>query len=80
MPIEELEKVSVSEAKLEMEVFIGTKHSSEMRDQTFEFLKANLDTFMSSHEDMVGIYPEIACHRLNMDQEIDIAKKEKVWA
>lgn len=50
-----------------MEVIIGMTLTSEMRDEVIQFLKANLDVFAWSHEDMVGIDPEIACHRLNID-------------
>ena len=38
-----------------------------IKDALVAFLKANLDVFSWSHADMVGIDPEVMCHRLNIN-------------
>lgn len=39
----------------------------EMCEQIIQFLKANLDVFAWSHEEMINIDSEVACHCLNTD-------------
>ncbi|KAK1399355.1 hypothetical protein POM88_009218 [Heracleum sosnowskyi] len=46
---------------------IGANLGPEMRDNLVSFLKENLDVFAWSHADMIGIDPEVMCHRLNLD-------------
>ena len=41
--------------------------SSELAEQLVGFLKKNQDVFAWTHADMVGIHPNIMCHRLNID-------------
>ena len=38
-----------------------------MRTRLIRFLKENLDVFAWSHEDMLGISPEVIQHKLNVD-------------
>ena len=30
---------------------------------------ANLDVFAWTHEDMIGIHPDVICHRLNINPD-----------
>ena len=46
---------------------IGSQLEPEFRQKLIEFLKANLDVFTWSHNDIVGIDPEIMCHHLNIN-------------
>ena len=48
---------------------IGTTLSPEMRARLVQFLKENLDVFAWSHENMLGISPEVIQHRLNVNPE-----------
>ena len=48
---------------------IGSQLSPELRERLTIFLKANLDVFAWSHDDMVGIDPKVMCHRLNIDPD-----------
>ena len=66
-PVEELEDVRVSEAGSERYVKIGRDLLPEVKAELVEFLKKNLDVFAWNHEDMVGIDPDIMCHRLNIN-------------
>ena len=38
-----------------------------MRTRLIRFLKENLDVFAWSHENMLGISPEVIQHKLNVD-------------
>ena len=46
---------------------IGSHLNTEIRDALVSFLKENLDVFVWSHADMVGIDPEVMCHRLKIN-------------
>ena len=48
---------------------IGSQLELELREKMIKFLKVNLDVFAWSHDDMVGIDPEIMCHHLNIDPD-----------
>ena len=48
---------------------IGTTLSPGMRARLVQFLKENLDVFAWSHENMLGISPEVIQHRLNVNPE-----------
>ncbi|XP_021827603.1 uncharacterized protein LOC110768210 [Prunus avium] len=72
-PVEELEKVAVYPDQPERFLQIGTKMTTVIREPLVKFLKANLDVFAWTHEDMTGINPEIITHRQ------DTRKTEGKW-
>ncbi|XP_074328488.1 uncharacterized protein LOC141666400 [Apium graveolens] len=41
--------------------------SPDLREDLARFLRRNLDVFAWSHSDMIGIDPNVMCHRLNLD-------------
>ncbi|XP_074371492.1 uncharacterized protein LOC141712443 [Apium graveolens] len=45
---------------------VGSRLDDEMRGSLTRFLIVNLDVFAWSHSDMIGIDPEVMCHRLNI--------------
>ncbi|XP_074323844.1 uncharacterized protein LOC141660756 [Apium graveolens] len=45
---------------------VGSQLADEMRRSLARFLIANLDVFAWSYSDMIGIDPEVMCHRLNI--------------
>ncbi|XP_074337018.1 uncharacterized protein LOC141674193 [Apium graveolens] len=45
---------------------VGSQLDDEMRGSLARFLIANLDVLAWSHSDMIGINPEVMCHRLNI--------------
>ncbi|XP_030924012.1 uncharacterized protein LOC115950874 [Quercus lobata] len=67
--IEALETVELVEREANKTTKIGTTLSPEMRTKLIKFLKENLDVFTWSHEDMLGISPEVIQHKLNVDPE-----------
>ena len=48
---------------------LGENLSHELKEGLTCFLKANLDVFAWTHEDMVGIHPDVMCHRLNISPD-----------
>ena len=47
-------------------VKISKRLSSKLAKQLVEFLKKNQDVFAWTHADMIGIHPDVMCHRLNI--------------
>ena len=58
-------------------VKIGKGLESEIVQQLMEFLCQNQDVFAWMHADMVGIYPEIMCHRLNIDPQVKPVRQKR---
>ena len=48
---------------------LGENLRCELKEELTRFLKANLDVFAWTHEDMVGIHPDVMCHRLNISPD-----------
>ena len=48
-------------------VFIGTSLESPTKKQLIAFLQEHVDCFAWTHEDMVGISPDVISHKLNID-------------
>ncbi|KAL8546512.1 hypothetical protein ACS0TY_006304 [Phlomoides rotata] len=67
-PVEELETIKVDPSCQELEVFIGSKLPEPHRANLINILKTNIDVFAWSHEDMVGIDPKHAYHRLHIEK------------
>ncbi|CAA0836868.1 Unknown protein, partial [Striga hermonthica] len=59
---------------------IGACLPEPLRTKLIQFLRANADVFAWKHEDMKGIDPKVACHRLNIDKTVKpvIQKRRKL--
>ncbi|XP_031258395.1 uncharacterized protein LOC116116470 [Pistacia vera] len=66
-PIEELREIRVIEEDSTCVLKVGSGLSGKVADNMESFLKKNLDVFAWVHADMVGISPELMCHRLNLN-------------
>ncbi|MCQ7582465.1 retropepsin-like domain-containing protein, partial [Salmonella enterica] len=66
-PVEDLEEIQVDENEPSRKLRIGIGLMEPSKAELISFLKANLDVFAWTHEDMVGIDPDIICHMLNID-------------
>ena len=75
--IEALETVELVEGEANKTTKIGTTLSPEMRTKLIRFLKENLDVFAWSHEDMLGISPEVIQHKLNVDPEQKLVQQRR---
>ena len=56
---------------------IWSRLSLEVGDKLVEFLKANLDVFSWSHEDMIEIDLAVMCHHLNIDPSKKGARQKR---
>lgn len=64
-----LETVELAEGETTKTMKIGTMLCPEIRTRLIQFLKENLEVFAWSHEDMLGIAPEVIQHKLNVNPE-----------
>ena len=67
--METLEIVELVEGEAHTTTKIGMTLSPEMRTRLIQFLNENRDAFAWSHEDMLGIAPEVIQHKLNVNPE-----------
>ena len=63
-PVEELEIVSLEQGDLGKTIRIGSRLKEEQKRELMHCLRAHADVFAWTREDMSGIDPEVACHRL----------------
>ena len=66
-PIEELVEIQVDPQERSRVVKIGKGLNNELSWQLIDLLCENEDVFALKYPGMVGIHPEIMCHRLNID-------------
>ena len=67
--MEEINEVFIYPDFLEHKVQIGAQLNNTLKDQIVSFLSESYDCFAWSHEDMIWIDPEVAIHRLEVDQD-----------
>lgn len=60
--------ILVDPTQSDLELIIFSKIPIELRGKVIDFLQTNFDVFAWSHKDVVGIDPEVTCHRLNMNR------------
>ncbi|XP_074336598.1 uncharacterized protein LOC141673755 [Apium graveolens] len=65
-PAEDTISIPVDKSDPSKVLKVGSQLADEMRRSLACFLIANLDVFAWSHSDMIGIDPEVMCHRLNI--------------
>ncbi|CAA0839601.1 Unknown protein, partial [Striga hermonthica] len=69
-PVEDVEIIYMDELTQEKPLRIGASLQEPTRSHLIQFLRSNSDVFAWKHEDMKGIDPQKACHRLNLDKTI----------
>ena len=72
--IEELAAIPLEKSEPEKVVLVGALLPEPDREELMEILRQNRDVFVWSHEDMTGIDPLHACHRLNIDSNFPPVK------
>ncbi|CAA0831241.1 Unknown protein, partial [Striga hermonthica] len=79
-PSEEVEIIDVGGLTCPKQLRIGACLPEPLRTKLIQFLQANADVFAWKHEDMKGIDPKVACHRLNIDKTVKpvIQKRRKL--
>ncbi|XP_052295858.1 uncharacterized protein LOC127901870 [Citrus sinensis] len=63
-PVEDLETVSMGPENPGKTIRIGSRLKREQKQELVKCLQAHADVFAWTHEDMPGIDPEVACHKL----------------
>ena len=74
--MEELKEISVDPEVPSRVVKVGKILGTKRKEELVEILRNNLDVFAWSHEDMVGINPNVMMHTLNLDRNMP-AKVQK---
>ena len=65
-PTEVLEDVLLQENDPEKFTRIGTSMKEKVKKDLIQFLRKSVDVFVWSHDDMLGIDPNVITHRLNV--------------
>lgn len=73
--VEEMEIVPLMSPK--KQVSIRTKFAVGTRKELIDFLHANVDMVVWSHEDIPSIAPNIMVHRLNIDPSFRLVKQKR---
>ena len=76
-PMEGLETISLDEEHADWITHIGTKANPSGQNGLILFLRDNLDIFAWSHEDMLGIDPNIMVHQLNVSPSFPLVRQRK---
>ena len=80
-PTEVLEDILLQENDHEKFTKIKTGMKEKMKQNLVQFLKKSIDVFAWSHEDMLGIDPNIITHRLNVyPSSKPVRQKKRVFA
>ncbi|CAA0833769.1 Unknown protein, partial [Striga hermonthica] len=69
-PGEEVELIYVDEPIFHKSLRIESHLQEPLRSELISFLKQNSDVFAWKHEDMKGIDPGVASHKLNLDRTV----------
>ena len=56
---------------------LGENLGCKLKDELTYFLKVNLNVSTWTHEDMVGIHPDVMCHRLNISPEFKPVRQKR---
>ncbi|KAH6761645.1 hypothetical protein C2S52_019078 [Perilla frutescens var. hirtella] len=67
--VEDLDEIQIHPEHPDHKVSIGSRLTSNIREQLIEFLKEHHDCFAWSFEDMTGIDPSIITHKLQVDPD-----------
>ena len=67
--MKKIDEVSIYPDFPKYKVQIGTRLNETLRERIMSFLSQNHDCFAWSHEDLTGIDPKVAVHRLQVDPD-----------
>ncbi|XP_077223405.1 uncharacterized protein LOC143857018 [Tasmannia lanceolata] len=76
-PTKELDSIPIDEDQPEKQVRISSLLKGTLRDRMISFLRANIDVLAWSAQDMPGIPPEMAVHRLNVNPTFKPVQQKK---
>ena len=58
-------------------VKVGMCLRSKLTKQLVNFLRKNEDVFAWRHADVVGIHPNVICHRLNINPQVELVRQKQ---
>ncbi|KAJ9544403.1 LOW QUALITY PROTEIN: hypothetical protein OSB04_024110 [Centaurea solstitialis] len=73
----QLEEVVVDHKHPDRKVFVGATLTPDIKNSIISFFQEHSDCFAWSHEDMVGIDPNIISHKLNVDPTFKPVKQKR---
>ncbi|KAJ9548227.1 hypothetical protein OSB04_020770 [Centaurea solstitialis] len=73
----QLEEVVLDHKHPDRKVFVGATLTPNIKNSIISFLQEHSDCFAWSHEDMVGIDPNIISHKLNVDPTFKPVKQKR---
>ncbi|KAJ9542262.1 hypothetical protein OSB04_028768 [Centaurea solstitialis] len=73
----QLEEVVLDLKHPDRKVFVGATLTPDIKNKIISFLQEHSDCFAWSHEDMVGIDPDIISHKLNVDPSFKPIKQKR---
>ncbi|KAJ9541250.1 hypothetical protein OSB04_027756 [Centaurea solstitialis] len=73
----QLEEVVLDPKHPDRKVFVGATLTPDIKNRIISFLQEHSDCFAWSHEDMVGIDPDIISHKLNVDPSFKPIKQKR---
>ncbi|KAJ9557089.1 hypothetical protein OSB04_011703 [Centaurea solstitialis] len=73
----QLEEVVLDPKHPDRKVFVGATLTPDIKREIISFLQEHSDCFAWSHEDMVGIDPNIISHKLNVDPTFKPVKQKR---
>ena len=80
-PTEVLEDILLQENDPEKFTRIGTSMKEKVKKDLIQFLRKSVDVFVWSHDDMLGIDPNVITHRLNVyPSSKPVRQKKRVFA
>lgn len=62
--VEELEIVNLNQDDTGKTLRIGSKIEGELKQELIHCMRSHANVFALTHNDMLGIDPEVACHKL----------------
>ncbi|KAJ9552839.1 hypothetical protein OSB04_016884 [Centaurea solstitialis] len=73
----QLEEFVLDQKQPDRKVFVGATLTPDIKSKIISFLHEHSDCFTWSHEDMVGIDPDIISHKLNVDPSFKPVKQKR---
>ncbi|CAA0807098.1 Unknown protein, partial [Striga hermonthica] len=79
-PSKDTKTIYLDEPACTKSLRIGRNMGEPIRSRLITFLIENADVFAWTHEDMVGIDPDLACHSLRVDRTVKpiVQKRRKL--
>ena len=73
-----MENIPLDESNPERCTRVGADLEEKNKKDLIQFLKKNTDVFAWSHEDMLGIDPNVITHRLNVCPSFEPVRQKKM--